>query len=306
MRVEASLLSYQAAHQFSSATRISEATITPPSTDTVSLSPLAASSTTTDFEDLDPKSQLALLILQALLGQRVSTHHASTARASTNNSTPSPVAVQVRSRTEVHAEAEHMSFQAQGVVQTADGRSISFTASLSMQREFYSRVTTTSASAPNTTDPLIVNLSGAAPRLTNAKIAFDLNTDGTPDQISFLQPGSGFLVLDANADGIVNNGSELFGPQTGNGFAELATYDSDTNGWIDEADPVFAKLQIWTQSGLASLADSGIGAISTTSAETPFAIKDAANNTQGELRATGVYLTEHGGAGTIQHLDLTT
>ncbi|MFN7934469.1 MAG: hypothetical protein U0R19_14150 [Bryobacteraceae bacterium] len=306
MRVESSLLSYQTAHQLTSATRISDATITPPSTDTVSLSPLAASSTPTDFEDLDPKQQLALLILQALLGQRVSRSHAPATRPSTNPNTAAPVAVQIHRRTEVHAEAEQMSFQAQGAVQTADGRSITFSASLSMHREFYSRVTTNSTSAPNTTDPLILNLSGAPPRLTNAKIAFDLNSDGTPDQISFLAPGSGFLVLDANADGVVNNGSELFGPQTGNGFAELAAYDSDANGWIDEADPVFAKLQIWTQSGLASLAESGVGAISTISAETPFAIKDAANNTQGEIRATGVYLTENGGAGTIQHLDLTT
>ncbi|MBS1829477.1 MAG: VCBS repeat-containing protein [Acidobacteria bacterium] len=306
MRVESSRLSFQTAHQLASATRVTEAAIPPRAADTVSLSPLASASAATydvDFEDIDPKQQLAMLILQALLGQRLSAHHPSAARATTNAATP--VAVQVRRRTEVHTESEHMSFQAQGVVQTADGRSIAFSASLSMQREFYSRTTTNTAQS-NTTDPLILNFSGAAPRLTNAKIAFDLNTDGTPEQIAFLASGSGFLVLDANADGVVNNGSELFGPQTGDGFAELAAFDSDANGWIDEADPVFAKLQIWTQGGLSSMAEFGVGAISTTSVDTPFAIKDAANNLQGELRATGVYLQENGAARTIQHLDLTT
>ena len=301
MRVESSQLCFQAAHQSASATRISEVTITPPTSDTVSLSPLAASSTTTNFEDLDPKQQLAWLILQALLGQRLATHPTTAVRTSAP-----PPTVQIHRRTEIHSESESTSFRAEGTVQTTDGRSIAFTASLTMQREFYSRTTTNTTAQPNATDPLILNFSAAAPRLSSAKIAFDLNSDGTPEQISFLAPGSGFLVLDANGDHRVNNGAELFGPQSGNGFAELAAFDSDSNGWIDEADPVFAKLQIWTQGGLSSLADNGVGAISTASAETPFAIKDAANNLQGELRATGVYLTESGTAGTIQHLDLIT
>ena len=50
------------------------------------------------------------------------------------------------------------------------------------------------------------------------RFAFDLNADGQAEQINFVAPGSGFLVFDRNQDGKVNNGSELFGPTTDNGF----------------------------------------------------------------------------------------
>ena len=71
-------------------------------------------------------------------------------------------------------------------------------------------------------------------------VEYDLHesySDGRKDNISFVQPGSGFLAVDKNNDGKINNGKELFGPNTGNGFDELAKYDSDGNQWIDESDP---------------------------------------------------------------------
>jgi len=154
-----------------------------------------------------------------------------------------------------------------------------------MQREFESF--TSSIGPAHKADPLVVNFGGAPARLTGAKISFDLNSDGAPENVSFVARGSGFLALDSNGDGKVNDGRELFGPQTGNGFGELAAYDSDNNGWIDQRDPVFAKLRIWTVNGLESLSDKGIGAISTSSAMTPFALKDAANVSQGDIRSTG-------------------
>jgi hypothetical protein len=49
-----------------------------------------------------------------------------------------------------------------------------------------------------------------------------------------VSPRSGLLVIDKNLDGKVNDGSELFGPSTGDGFEKLARYDEDRNGWIDE------------------------------------------------------------------------
>jgi len=102
----------------------------------------------------------------------------------------------------------------------------------------------------------------------------------------------------------VNDGSELFGPKTGNGFAELASHDADRNGWIDSGDPVFANLKIWTQGGLTTLPERGIGAIFASGVETPFAVKDAANALRGNIRSTGIYLSEGGSAGTVQQVDL--
>jgi len=103
-------------------------------------------------------------------------------------------------------------------------------------------------------DPLVLNFEGNRAELTGAKFAFDLDQDGEQEHISFVGSGSGILVLDRNKDGIVNDGSELFGPSTGNGFNELASLDGDENGWIDENDAAYQDLSVWTRSCNASVA----------------------------------------------------
>jgi len=55
---------------------------------------------------------------------------------------------------------------------------------------------------------------------------------------------------------------------------------------------------------LASLRQRGIGAIYLGRERTPFALKDAQNNLQGESVASGVYLREDGTAGSIQQVNL--
>ncbi len=159
-------------------------------------------------------------------------------------------------------------------------------------------------------DPLIINFSGAAAQLTDTKYQFDLNSDGRKDNISFVQPESGFLTLDKNEDGKVNNGKELFGPNTGNGFSELAKYDSDGNQWIDESDPIFKKLKIWTKDAKGTdsfftLADKNVGAIFLGSISVQFEYKNAQNDSRGGVKRTGVFVKESGMAGTVQQIDLT-
>lgn len=328
MRVESSQLAYEATHRLVTRHTTVERTVnltrnTALGADTVSLSQSSSASglpsDREDLQDLDPKQQVAILALEAILGHRFQWRRGQAVGAGRGNAQPVAVksgnaapaaaapsetpAVRIRQVTETHAESERTTFQAAGSVQTSDGRSIVFEASLEMRREYYSQTTST-AIAPVATDPLMVNFGGGAARLTNAKISFDLNADGTAEQISFAANGSGFLALDKNNDGRINDGTELFGPQSGNGFGELAAYDADANGWIDEADPVYAQLKVWSQSGLQSLADHGVGAISTAAVETPFALKNAANELLGEIRATSVVLNEDGSARTIQQVDL--
>lgn len=120
--------------------------------------------------------------------------------------------------------------------------------------------------------------------------------------------GSGFLALDKNSDGEINNGNELFGPQNGNGFSELSKYDEDKNQWIDENDSIFNKLRIWTKDetgkeSLFALGEKGIGAIFLGNVSTPFAINTPDNKQNAQLSQTGVVLKEDGTATTIQHLD---
>ena len=127
--------------------------------------------------------------------------------------------------------------------------------------------------------------------------------------MSFVAPGSGFLALDLNGDGKVNNGSELFGPKSGDGFADLAKYDSDGNNWIDENDPIYDKLRIWTKDSdgndkLLALGEKGVGAVYLGNVDTNFSMKDSGNNLQGQISKTGIFLRENGTAGTINHIDL--
>jgi len=46
------------------------------------------------------------------------------------------------------------------------------------------------------------------------------------------------------------------------------------------------------------------GAIALQNAETPFSIKDLANQLQAQIRSTGIFLKENGGVGTVQKIDL--
>ncbi len=206
-------------------------------------------------------------------------------------------------------ESEKTSMQAAGVVRTADGREISFAMDVSMSRQFMSRLDVSLRAGDAPVDPLVINLSGSVGTLTEQKYSFDIDSDGTADSISFASPGNGFLALDRNEDGQINDGGELFGPQSGNGFNELAQLDSDGNRWIDENDPIFDKLRIWMkdesgQDQLVGLGQAGVGAIYLGNVSTEFAVKDADNTQQGQIRHSGMFLRENGLAGVIQQIDL--
>lgn len=209
---------------------------------------------------------------------------------------------------ETHHEKETTTFNANGKITTADGRTIDFSVDLTMDREFMSREEISIRAGDALKDPLVVNFNGTAAQLSQTTFLFDLDADGTKNQISRLLPGSGFLALDRNNDYAVNNGSELFGPSTGNGFAELAAHDSDHNGWIDENDAIYAGLRIWTGDDagkkLFALGEMGIGAILLDSVATPFSQTDNANTLLGQTRATGLFVKENGTVGTVQQLDL--
>jgi len=210
---------------------------------------------------------------------------------------------------ESHYEAESTRFSAEGVVRTADGKEINIQAELRMSREFFSEERVSIRAGDALKDPLVVNFSGNAAELTQREFSFDLDRDGRQEQIAFVKPGSGFLALDKNGNGEIDDGGELFGPKTGEGFAELAEHDADGNNWIDENDPIYEQLRIWSKDAegndhLVGLGQRGVGAIYLGYADTPFALKDESNELLGQVRSTGLFLEEDGGVGTVQQVDL--
>lgn len=209
-----------------------------------------------------------------------------------------------------YEETEKTTFDTVGVVKTADGREISFNLSLEMSRSFASYYERTyQQKAVEFCDPLVINLDGNIPDMTDQKFYFDLDADGTEEYISKLGKGSGYLALDKNNDGKINNGNELFGTKSGDGFSDLAIYDEDGNGWIDENDAIWDQLKIWTtdekgNNVLYTLKEAGVGAICLQKTNTDFTFKDKNNEVNAAVRNTGIFLYENGGVGTIQHLDL--
>ena len=208
---------------------------------------------------------------------------------------------------------EYTSFSAKGTVRTDDGREINVDINISMSSRFCEYYSESFSSAYfQAMDPLVVNLHDVPEGLSDLKYFFDLDADGTEEEISFLKDGGAFLALDKNEDGKINDGSELFGTRSGDGFKDLAEYDLDRNGWIDENDEIFNRLKVWTfdsegNSLLYSLKEAGIGAIGLQSQDTDFTLYGAGGTgPNGFVRKTGIFLYENGGVGTVQHVDLVT
>lgn len=268
----------------------------------------------------DPRLTLLRAMLRYIMGQEVEIFDARELQAERPSpEIPQPPAASRPAgwgmeyeRHERYTEVEETRFSASGTVQTADGREIGFSLELSMARSYHEESSVSlrlgDAARPRK-DPLVLNFAGNAAQLLDQRFSFDLDADGTAENINRLAAGSGFLVFDRNADGKANDGSELFGTRSGDGFADLAQLDRDGNGWIDESDTAWAALRMWSpeadgSGALRTLQDAGVGAIALAHVTTPFALKDGSNSTLGDIRSTGIYLQEDGTAGTVQQVDL--
>lgn len=204
---------------------------------------------------------------------------------------------------------EGVVFSAEGSVSTADGRAISFTTALEMSRETYEEVNISLKAGDALKDPLVIDLAGNGAAFSAVEFEFDIDADGTNELLFTPLSGTAFLAYDKNGNGIIDNGRELFGPESGDGFSELAMLDEDHDGWIDESDSSFSRLRVWEKNAdgadiISPLLQRNIGALHTGSARTDYSITTTGNELAGVLRENGIYLKENGGAGVIQEIDL--
>jgi hypothetical protein len=107
----------------------------------------------------------------------------------------------------------------------------------------------------NYLDPLLLDLNGKGITTVglDAGLHFDHDGNGLKELTGWVAQGDGMLMLDKNGNGLLDDGSELFGDwmllpdgtQAANGFQALIYYDANSDGKIDAQDPIWSQLRIW-------------------------------------------------------------
>ena len=273
-----------------------------------------------DITELNTQTKFKLIetLIYQMTGKRVKLREP---KINTDSSAPADVSLTIETEedrdgwginyeyTHIKEESESVAYRAAGIVTTDNGQKIGFDLQFLMSRQWYQKDSLNIRMGDaKKVDPLVVAYGDGVPRLSRTKHAFDLDSDGANEMISFAIENAGFLALDKNNNGQIDNGMELFGPQSGDGFAELRAYDVDGNGWIDESDAVFEQLTILTlaQNGdrtVFKLGEVGIGAIYLNDTSTQFHYKEQGQD-DGEMKSSSIFLREDGTAGTIHHFDL--
>lgn len=208
-----------------------------------------------------------------------------------------------------YESTERLIFESVGQVTTEDGLKIDFMLHTDFNRQYYQEgESEVLERAREWVDPLVISLTGQIPSIADGTFQFDINADGKLDQMGKLASGTGYIAFDKNVDGIINDGHELFGGISGQGFDDLAQYDDDGNGWIDENDAIYSKLSVWqpineTEGQLISFSEAKVGAIFLQSEETSFTYRDGNNEAQARIRQSGVALMESGQATHVAQLD---
>ena len=201
-------------------------------------------------------------------------------------------------------ESQNLSLSAEAKVKTSQGDLEINLATILSHEERYKVETIVAQSA---IDPLVINLSGELASVNTQKtFLFDLNSDGQKEAMALLKEGNGFLALDTNENGKIDDGSELFGTKSGNGFADLSLYDDDKNGVIDENDAIFDKLRIWQKSALENqlitVKQARVGALLLENVSSMFSYQQGGIKSA-DLRSSGIALFEDGRASWMSHVD---
>jgi serine-aspartate repeat-containing protein C/D/E len=135
-------------------------------------------------------------------------------------------------------------------------------------------VTIKDASKINYISPIALDLNddGIQTVSVDAGVKFDILNSGTAVQTGWISGEDGFLAIDRNGNGSIDDRSELFGGAVGEGFGTLASFDSNKDGVVDATDEFFTSLGVWRDANVdgvtdagefTSLADAGIAKLNT-------------------------------------------
>ncbi len=208
------------------------------------------------------------------------------------------------------SEEEKLGLSADGTLKTKEGALSFHLDELLLSKETQSVMLISNkkqSKEPILYDPLTINLDGTVVGIDEQKrFDFDINGDGKEDNISLLSSGNGFLALDKNKNGAIDDGNELFGTKSQNGFADLAAYDDTKDGVIDENDAIFVQLKVWLRNSdknqLMTLKEANVGALLLDSIGSQFDFKNG-GALDAKLQKSGVAVSEDGKGLWVSHVD---
>ncbi|MCC8167677.1 MAG: hypothetical protein LIQ31_16440 [Planctomycetes bacterium] len=140
-------------------------------------------------------------------------------------------------------------------------------------------------------------------------VYFDHDGNRFAEKTGWVGSNDALLVWDRNENGLIDDGSELFGDnfilesgeKAANGFEALAEFDSNGDGIVDKNDDRWSELQLWQDKNgngvvddgeLISLEEAGIAGL-----HVDYQEQDHVDENQNEHRQTGSFIREDGSTG---------
>ncbi|MBN1756671.1 MAG: hypothetical protein JW863_00035 [Chitinispirillaceae bacterium] len=202
-----------------------------------------------ELESFDPRFSARKLLIEQMFGVK---NEESESLSKTMNRLHED-SVEISSEAMALYQSSSMEFSAK----TADGGEIRV--SLRSETAVAAGLSTVQT---DSADPLVLDLDGDGIELTDVtreRVRFDIDADGSREEVAWVRPDDGMLVLDRNGNGSIDDGRELFGDQNGarNGFEELAGFDENGDGVIDGSDSIFGRLGVWRDRNADGVSDAG-------------------------------------------------
>jgi hypothetical protein len=111
--------------------------------------------------------------------------------------------------------------------------------------------------------PVVLDLDGDGVELTSSQASpgFDFFGTGHAKTTGWFTGGDGLLVRDWNANGVVDDGSEISflhdSPGSTSDLQALAVFDTNQSGTLDSGDAAFDTFRIWRDLNFNGISDSG-------------------------------------------------